>query len=392
MNNGKIIIFYRAISRLYFHLPILFLFLWKINLSYFEVMVIMAVYGLSSNIAPIIINKISQKISSKELVQLGEALKFLGLFLLVVGSYPGIISIYLLLLGQCIGGIGFSISLSADNSLLKEISINQENMFQLQSKSQSLMFVSTLFAGFIGGILFSYNPFWPIFAGMLVSLMSILVISLINSTTSEKKDDEYKSINILLYLDKESMKWVRYYAILRAFALAPFIGLLPLYFALRQLDPFLFGLVLGLFTLGGFIFSIYGRFFLDKINPKIIFLFIVTMLIISYSFFLFEIYLYQLGFDAFYLPLIGIFFLGMTSGSIRPIIIPKIDFKNIEKQKHIFVFLYMEKLFGYINTVILLSMGLILTQYNVEYMFFLIIVILLIIAIKEWDIGKRIKI
>src|SRR6218665_944241 len=62
--------------------------------------------------------------------------------------------------------------------------------------------------------------------------------------------------------------WVGFYAITRGFTLAPFIGLLPLHFALQNVDPYLFGLVLGLFTLGGFVVALWGAPMIAWLGPQ----------------------------------------------------------------------------------------------------------------------------
>lgn len=110
---------------------------------------------------------------------------------------------------------------------------------------------------------------------------------------------------------------------MRAFTLAPFVGLLPLYFYLRNLDPYLFGLVLGLFTLGGFIFSLYGYKILKEFKSNTLFLIMIFLIIISLSFFILENFFYFYGINLFFLSLVGIFILGLSSGFIRPIVIPK---------------------------------------------------------------------
>ena len=47
----------------------------------------------------------------------------------------------------------------------------------------------------------------------------------------------------------DQLFWMLFYSISRAFTLAPFIGFIPFYFIMVNVDPLLFGAVLSCFTL-----------------------------------------------------------------------------------------------------------------------------------------------
>lgn len=386
MNNKLYFIGYRVTSRLYFHLPIIFLLFWSLNIEFMTVMLITAIYGFSSNLASFIIKKITNKYSSKNIIIFGEILKSIGLLFIFLGSYPGDVSITILCLGQFIGGLGFSISLSADNGLIKQITKKNPLEFtELQSKTQSLMFISTLIAGFIGGILFQYNTTWPIIAGITVSILSCFIVFFVKiEKIISPSDPDIEQSKILEKVSSETKKWIFYYALLRAFTLAPFVGLLPLYFYLRNLDPYLFGLVLGLFTLGGFIFSLYGYKILKEFKSNTLFLIMIFLIIISLSFFILENFFYFYGINLFFLSLVGIFILGLSSGSIRPIVIPKIKIDHLDKSEQILIFSYMEKKFGYLNALILILIGLITSYFDIIYSLLTIVIVMIFISIFEF--------
>lgn len=384
MSNVEIFIYYRVISRLYFHLPVIFLIFWSLRIDYISIMLITATYGLSSNLAMIIIKYISNIFTPKIIIIIGELLKALGLFLVFLGIYPGDVSLTSIIVGQIFGGIGFSISLSADSGLIKQITKEKPNDFlRIQSKTQSLMFMATLIAGFIGGVLFQYNISWPLIAGIFVSIISIVFINLINSENDIDNNKSYQN-DYLEKISKDTKKWIYYYAAFRAFALAPFVGLLPLFFSIRNLDPYLFGFVLGLFTLGGFIFSLYGFKVINNINEKYLFLIISLMISISFSLFILDEYFLTMGYNSFILSLFGIFILGLSSGAIRPVIVPRINIDNLNKVEQIMVFSYMEKLFGYLNAVFLVFIGIVSTYLDINYTFIAIIISILCIVIFEY--------
>lgn len=386
MDNKLYFIGYRVTSRLYFHLPIIFLLFWSLNIDFMAVMLITAIYGLSSNLASFFIKNITNKYNSKTIIIFGEILKSLGLLFIFFGAYPGNVNFITIFFGQIIGGLGFSIALSADNGLIKQITNNNPLDFtKLQSKTQSLMFISTLFAGFIGGILFQYNMTWPIIAGIIVSILSCFIVFFINIENAHKDHEREKiSRNFLDKISSDTKKWIFYYALLRAFTLAPFVGLLPLYFLIRNLDPYLFGLVLGLFTLGGFIFSLHGYKILKEIDSNRLFFIMLSAIIISLSCFILENYFYYYGINLFYLSLVGMFILGLSSGSIRTIVVPRIKIDHLDKNEQILVFSYMEKMFGYLNALILILIGLITSYFDIIYALLTIVLVMIFISISEF--------
>ena len=174
--NRKVRLFiaYRVISRLYFHLPVLFLLFWSLRITYFTATFLLAVYGLASTIAADLAPKIAERLTSSQLIYLGEGMKSLGLALILVGSMPGNVSLSALFITQLTGGIGFALALCADGALLRlvAVDVDPQEMGLIQALAQSLMFLSTLVGGFAGGILFDYEAHWPFYCGIFASLLS----------------------------------------------------------------------------------------------------------------------------------------------------------------------------------------------------------------------------
>lgn len=387
--NNKLALFlaYRIFSRMYFHLPILFLLFWSLHITYLMTTILLATYSAASTVASDIAPTLSKKMSIGYVVLLGECLKVVGLALIVYGTIPGESSILPILLGQLIGGAGFSIALSADGGLLRQVAcdMDQKALGAIQAKAQSWMFIATLLAGFCGGILFDHQPHWALFAGILASIFAIAtIVATIGSLQRDSSNTPPQSTEVkpeqannnLLALDENQTIWIGFYSITRAFALAPFIGLLPLHFSLQQVDPYLFGVVLGIFTLGGFLVALYGAPVLAKWGLKGT---LVSLLgiILSLGIFALSDLLESVGISFFSSSLVGISLLGIAAGAIRPSVMSCLDVSKLSPFQRISVFSMMERNFGYLCASLLVVFGFLVENYSIT-MTFMIAVIMLI--------------
>lgn len=244
--NVRLFMAYRVVSRLYFHLPVLFLLFWSLRAEYSTVTLLLATYSGASTIASDLAPRLSRILPAMRLVLLGEGMKSIGLALLVFGTLPGQVSIPVLLIAQLIGGTGFALALAADGGLLRVVApgADAKTLGHIQGRTQSMMFIATLVAGFIGGVLFDHEMHWALYAGIGASVMSMMVVLFIAEPPLQPVPvslvagaAQQPTAPIQFKLSRNQTTWVGFYAITRGFALAPFIGLLPLHFALQNVNP-----------------------------------------------------------------------------------------------------------------------------------------------------------
>src|SRR6218665_1647490 len=140
--NIRLFMAYRVVSRLYFHLPVLFLLFWSLRAEYSTVTLLLAVYSGASTLAADLAPRLGRIMQAMRLVLLGEGMKSLGLALLVIGTMPGAVS----LLGRLVGGTGFALALTADGGLLRVAALgaDAETLGRIQGRTQSMMFIATL--------------------------------------------------------------------------------------------------------------------------------------------------------------------------------------------------------------------------------------------------------
>lgn len=385
--NVRLFMAYRVVSRLYFHLPVLFLLFWFLRAEYSTVTLLLATYSGASTIASDLAPRLSRILPAMRLVLLGEGMKSIGLALLVFGTLPGQVSIPVLLIAQLIGGTGFALALAADGGLLRVVApgADAKTLGQIQGRTQSMMFIATLVAGFIGGVLFDHEMHWALYAGIGASVMSMMVVLFIAEPPLQPVPvslvagaAQQPTAPIQFKLSRNQTTWVGFYAITRGFALAPFIGLLPLHFALQNVDPYLFGIVLGLFTLGGFLVALWGAPVLSWLGPQGGVWLTFGGIAGSLAIFAVSDMLEHWGIDIFSSSLVAISLLGIAAGSIRSVVTTRMDLQSLTMPQRIMVFARMERLFGYLSAFLLICFGELVERFSITGAFAFTVLALLV--------------
>ncbi|NDY92386.1 MFS transporter [Ideonella livida] len=377
--NVRLFMAYRVISRLYFHLPVLFLLFWSLRTEYSTVTLLLATYSGASTLAADLAPRLSRVMTAMRLVLLGECMKSLGLVVLIIGTLPGEVSLPTLFLGQVIGGTGFALALAADGGLLRIAApgADAKTLGHIQGRTQSMMFIATLVAGFIGGVLFDHEMHWAFYAGIAASVVSMIAVLFISAPPTPAAPASRPSGVTQpstppppFTLSRNQTTWVGFYAITRGFALAPFIGLLPLHFALQNVDPYLFGIVLGLFTLGGFVVALWGSPVIAWLGPQAGVWITFSGIAGSLALFAASDRLQDWGIvDIFSTSLIGISLLGIAAGAIRSVVTTRMDLQHLTMPQRITVFARMERLFGYLSAFLLICFGELVERFSITVTF-----------------------
>ena len=352
---------YRIISRLYFHLPILFAHFFFAGMGITITEILLMVYGLvimlNSNTSVFLLGYIRQK----SVIALGEFLKILGLVLIILGTQVAGTNLWMPFLGQIIGGTGFSMTVSTESGLLRSITNSAEpSLFgKIQSKSQSLMFIATLIGGASGGVLFNYEAHWPFYASILTNVLAIIAVLFI---FEEKSPSKAYSVSKIIEISPDQSFWMNYYALSRSVMLSTFIGFLPFFFLMLQLDLNLMGIVLGMFSISAFLSAFMGNKILEKIG-------VIGFMILTMGSMLTSLLL--LGFfNTLGVGLISISLLGFGSGCVRPLTMKNLDITVMNPQQRASLLSSMEKRFSLLNALILITGGYILIQQGFQALMF----------------------
>lgn len=357
---------YRVVSRLYFQLPVLFLHLHMVQMGLYNTIALLVVYGLVTTVTATLGTALLRHMRQKAVVALGELMKGAGLFLVILGTGVGSTDFWTVMAAQVIGGTGFSLAISTDSSLLRTVTAAGGNdlFMRVQSRSQSLMFIATLVAGCIGSILYDYEAHWPFYAALATNLLSAALIFAIREEKAAPAAAGAPSAPVRLRPDPDQAFWMDFYALSRAFTMAPFVGFLPFFFIMLGVDPFLFGSVLGLFTMAGFIAALYCNAFLKRFGLNALMGVTIGCMLGSMWLFGFSDWFARQGVDYFLVGLAAIGLLGLGSGGVRPVTMGNIRMGALGPQERILLLSTMERNFGICNAVLLAAGGFLLVEYG----------------------------
>ncbi|MDT3427395.1 MFS family permease [Paenibacillus forsythiae] len=346
---------YRFASRLYFHLPVLFIYFYNLGLPLWEIELLLAVYGVVIMVTSNINARLLGHFRHRTVIALAELVKALGLILLLSGHHFPV-----LLAGQIVSGFGYSLSAGTDSSLLRHLIAEPQSYKRAESGSNSYMFLSVLISGVVGSILFHIHSTYAFTGSVLSNLLAVLFVLLIRETRSPDVTRESPSASSAIenapahsgkpVFTNEQKYWMSYYAFSRAFALAPFVGFLPFYFYKKEnLSLYMFGFVLSLFTLFGFFASRYVVRWGQSKSPDFL-----SRLSFAASFLSLTVFGLSQNITT---GIVAIILLGLASGCIRPLTMSNLNQTEMTPKQRTTLLSTMERQYGLYNALLLLIGG-----------------------------------
>jgi MFS family permease len=293
----------------------------------------------------------------------GESLKAANVVLILAGTQPGHTSFWLPLAGQIIGGCGFSIAISTDSGLLRTITESGGNALfgKVQARSQTLMLVATLVSGVSGALLYANSSDWVFLASLAANVVAILLMFAIRT------DDQPHPVAPAAQngaappakwkLDPVRRSWVMFYALSRAFTLAPFVAFMPYFFISIGTDQVLFGAVLSLFTVFGIISAQNAGKFLQRYGVRVLGLATVACMVGAMALYGFSPVFAENGIDYFIVGLAGMALFGLGSGGIRPVALQNLELGGVPAPQRPGVLSRMEREYGIWNMGLMLVGG-----------------------------------
>lgn len=353
---------YRIFSRLYFHIPMLFVYFYEAQLSVIEIELMLAVYGLVLMTAPKLLVNFKNSHKQKSVIMCGEAIKAAGLLCLVLSWNTAV-----LLLGQILCGLGYSFTAGTESVLLRKLfqgyKGSEYEYKHVESKSNSYMYISFLTGGVLGSIVYQMNYqlifFLSVFSNIL-AFISMFAVKEQENITAKPEAAQSAKEKVLFHETPQQKDaglsfWKIYYALSRAFALAAFVGFLPYYFFLVvDTDIYWFSAILSLFNLFGFLSSRVtaelGKRFGYRIPA------VCTSVILAAGLIVFAIS------DSLIISVLNISLLGLASGGVRPITLANLNVKDMSQSDRTKALSSMEQQYGFWNAFLLIAGGLALVH------------------------------
>jgi len=334
---------YRIVSRMYFHLSVLFVFFFMMDLPVWEIELLLAVYAVTLMVTSKLNAVMLAAMPHKYVIAIGELIKAAGLAALISSEHLSI-----LILGQVLSGLGYSLAQGTDSSLLRTIVTDPESYKKAESGSSSYTFASFLLSGIIGSVIFNYSAEYAFWCSMCANAVAIIAVLLIKEPAHAKSPGSSAAAKPI---ETSTQKfWKLYYALTRAFAMATFVGFLPYYFFVSvKVNLNLFGLVLSLFTLLGFIAARFilktgARYGYFKVAA-------ISAILSACSLLLF-------GSSAHIaIGVAALAVLGLASGGVRPLAVSNLNLGNLAPADRTAILSSMERYFGFANALLLIIGG-----------------------------------
>jgi predicted MFS family arabinose efflux permease len=337
---------YGVVSRLYFHLPILFVFLLLRDYGVFDVEVLLAVYGISLTLASRAGQLLPPTLPQRYVVAVGEVVKAVGLLAIVAAS-----PYWLALVGQVLSGAGFGFTAGRETALLRAIA-PPERATALQGNLQSYIFLSTLAGGAVGAVLFDAAHWLPFVASIVSILVAAAVVAAVHEPAPTTPAGGGPTAGAKAPMSGDRATWVAYYVVSRALAMALFVGFLPyLFFVRLQLHVALFGVVLGLYSVSAFVSARYVARFGERVGNR-------AAAVLSAVLVLAAVLLFLQGSLA--AALVGIAVLGLGAGGVRPLGLAGLRLGELAGDARGALLVRQEQIFGVVNATVLVVGGAIL--------------------------------
>lgn len=253
---------YRFTSRLSFYVPVLVVYFLVMDMSITQIAILISAYGFMTTMTSIPpVTTITKNISPKNMLISGEILKGISVGLTYFSSElanNNSTHFSILLIAQLIGGIGYSFAAGSDGSFLfKYCRDNDIKEYKThEAKSSSIVFLSFLGAGVIGGFVSTIDVRLPFLLTLPAHIIcAILVFTFKDLKKEEKNKKEVKEKGTLIkeLSNNTLVSHMLFYSISRAIIMTLAVSIFPFYFfKTLNISVALFGIILGSYTLTGF--------------------------------------------------------------------------------------------------------------------------------------------
>ncbi|AZZ55531.1 hypothetical protein C5E08_06255 [Rathayibacter iranicus] len=353
-------------SRAYFHVPVVAVFLLARGYSILSVAALLALYGLVAALADGPLSPLTSRLSSAGALVLGESLKILGLLVLVLDADPVAV-----VMSQFLAGCGFALTAGRDAALASSLRAGADARRQ-ETTVQSGMFLASFGAGVVGASTLALWDRLPFLLSALVSCCALAVVLASRLTLRRKVSFGARARSLRpLGVPAAVRFWSLYYSLNRAVLLATYTFVVPLLlFTEFRLSLPTFGLVLGLYTLAGLAAA--------RLSPRIA----GTPLVFRLTAFTQIIGLSVLTLGDFGAAVAGLALLGIAGGFVRPATMIALApaMEELDDTARVAVMRGLERHQGILQAILLLGAGMLVPLAGTARPTLILFVVLAVIA------------
>lgn len=369
----RILYAYRIVSRLYFHLPVLFVFFVLQGFSVFEAELLLGAFGLAVTLSFPLGARLRRGLRLKWIVALGELAKLAGLGLVVVSGDP-----WLAAVGQAVNGVGFGLTQGTDPALLGKVAPDPEANARAQANTQSWMFLAVLVAGVAGAFAFDADREAVFLASMGSALVAAVLVVLVREDAPAPTSAAAAAAAPALTPSAQEEWWMRYYVLLRAVTLAVFVGFLPyLFFERLELSLQWFGTVLGVFSVAAFVGARYAVLAMRTLGEGRMMQVTVALNVGALVLLATE--------PPIGVALVGMLLLGLSAGGVRPLTMSGLGERRGQLAG------VMERRFGLLNAGVLVAGGALLDLTDFRTLLVALTVVYVVALLLALGRGGRLR-
>ncbi|WP_407838060.1 hypothetical protein ACE1OC_19425 [Streptomyces sp. DSM 116496] len=242
---------YRIVSRAYFHLPVVVVFLTQQGFGPLATAALLALYGVTAALGDHVVAPLRRRLSLAGCLVAGEAVKLAGLLILLAPVSTGVA-----VASQLLAGLGFCLTAGTDAALASTL-LSGERFRTREARTQAGMFLISFAAGVLGAVAYAQYDRAPFVLSALGCAVAALVVlpggrGGLRPQTAEPGAGGTAAPGPGRVLPWQVRLWASYYSVSRAVLLTAYTFLLPLLlFFGERLSVTMFGAVLGLYTLCG---------------------------------------------------------------------------------------------------------------------------------------------
>lgn len=347
---------YRFTSRLSFYVPILVIYFIAVKMNLTQISILIAAYGFMTTIfSTPPISVVAKKIGSRKMLMIGELLKGTSVGIIFfsegIGHTLHFSHFIVLLIAQLVGGVGYSFCAGSDGSFLFsycKATNKMEEYKQHEAKSSSLVFLSFLGAGVIGGIVSIFNIKLPFLLTLPAHMICALLVFTFKDVTIEINTQKGEKSNLLSELKNPILvSNMLFYSVSRALIMTLSVSILPLYFFKDlKLSIALFGIIFGSYTLTGFFVGKTTIIIREKLTERRFSLFLVICMLSTLALLYFVRSIFVIA-----APLL----MYVMTGAIRPHSMTRINAAIKHDKNRAAIISLAEAAFGILNVLMVLG-------------------------------------
>jgi len=351
MRAGRWIESYRIVSRAYFHLPLVAVFLLMNGYQPLQIAFMLALYGVVAALADLGLGWLKGRLTLAGSLVVGESIKVVGLLLMVVDVQWGFVAA-----SQILSGVGFSLTAGVDGALASSLR-GRETAAAQESRTQMGMFLISFAAAVLGAFALLVWDRLPFLLSALAALVSmgLVLAARLPLRDSRERTAVPRSRGRGPGVDAKTRFWAMYYSLNRALLLSSYTFLIPLLlFGAYRISIVLFGVLMGIYTLLGLVAA--------RLSPRlagkpVLFVFSSVGLVLGIAL--------LLG-DGAVFAACALAALGISGGFVRPATMISLTpaLERVDADQRVRILRGLERNQGLLQAVLLLASGVSLTMFS----------------------------